>query len=276
VDLGIEKGIFKKFGLDIEVQGFNGDAKLQQGFAAGVVDIGIGAGAALDLVAKGSPVLGVAEAAGPPWGITISVLKDSPYKTINDLKGQIISGSSVGGLNEWMLHKLSILQGWGPDGFRYVALGPSEAQVSALITHQVAGNTIDLSTALTLQSQGKTKILIKLGDFIKDYVDHVIFASNEMMAKRPDDVRKFLAGWFESVSYFKTHRDEAIAIATRVLNKPQAIVAQVYDDEAPILTEDGHFEPKGLAVIAESFVETNVFPVAPDMTKLITENFLPK
>ncbi len=131
VDLGIAKGIFAKHGLDVQVTGFFGDAKLQQAFAAGVVDMGIGSGAGMGFIAKGAPVLAVAEAAGPPLGITLSVLKDSPYKTVADLKGTTITGASVGDQTEWMVRKLSILQGWGPNGFNFVPLGAPEALISA-------------------------------------------------------------------------------------------------------------------------------------------------
>ncbi len=100
IDVGIEAGIFAKQGLEIERSSFTGDAKLQQAFAAGAIDMGIGSGPGLAFIVKGSPVLGVAEAAGPPLGITLSVLADSPYKTVADLKGQIVSGASVGDQTE--------------------------------------------------------------------------------------------------------------------------------------------------------------------------------
>jgi ABC-type nitrate/sulfonate/bicarbonate transport system substrate-binding protein len=129
-----------------------------------------------------------------------------------------------------MVRKLSILQGWGPDGFRYVGLGSSEAQTSALIMHQVAANAMDLTTAVTLQADGKTRIFLKFGDVIRDYVNHVIFASNEIILKHPNEVRKFLLGWFSSVAYFKAHKAEAVEVATRVLHVPEPIVAQVYDE----------------------------------------------
>src|SRR5690242_13297080 len=44
IDVGVAEGIFKKHGLDIEISAFAGDAKLQQAFAAGAVDIGVGSG----------------------------------------------------------------------------------------------------------------------------------------------------------------------------------------------------------------------------------------
>ncbi|HVA13895.1 MAG TPA: ABC transporter substrate-binding protein [Stellaceae bacterium] len=276
VDLGIAKGIFAKHGLDVEVTGFFGDAKMQQAFAAGVVDMGIGSGASMGFIAKGAPVLAVAEAAGPPLGITLSVLKDSPYKTVADLKGTTVTGASVGDQTEWMVRKLSILQGWGPNGFNFVPLGAPEAQISALETKQVAADPMDITTAVTLQQQGKTRILVRFGDIIKDYINHVIFASNDMIAKRPDDVRKFLAGWFESVAYFKSHKDEEVKLAAKVLHKPEPIIAEVYDEATPMITDNGHFDPKGLATIRESLVDMKILPTAPDMSKLYTEKFLPR
>src|ERR1700749_3811220 len=55
VDLGIEKGFFKKRGLEVEIQNFFGDAKQQQAFTAGAIDMGIGGGAGMGFIVKGSP-----------------------------------------------------------------------------------------------------------------------------------------------------------------------------------------------------------------------------
>ena len=44
----------------------------------------------------------------------------------------------------------------------------------------------------------------------------------------------------------------------------------------PMFTDDGHFDPKALAVLRRSFVEMKILPAEPDMSKLYTEAFLPK
>jgi len=275
VDVGIAKGFFAEHGLTIDLSAFTGDAKTQQAFAAGVLDMAIGSGPGLAFIAKGSPVLGVAEAANRPLGITLCVLADSPYKTVADLKGQTISGASVGDQTQWMVRELSRLQGWGPEGFNYVGLGGVEAQLSALRTHQVAAVPFDITTATALAEKGEVRILVKYGEVVKDYINHVIYASNDMIAKRPDDVRRFLAAWFESVAFFKSHKDESVAIAARVLKMPEPILSHVYDEAVGMITTDGHFDPKGLAVLQRSFVEMKVLPAAPDMATLYTERFLP-
>jgi NitT/TauT family transport system substrate-binding protein len=103
----------------------------------------------------------------------------------------------------------------------------------------------------------------------------VITASNDMIAKRPDDVKKFLAGWFESVAYFKAHKDESVKFAAQALKKPEPIMSRVYDEATPMITDNGHFDPKGLAAIRDSLVDTKILPTPPDMATLYTEKFLP-
>ncbi len=118
LDVGVEKGIFKKHGLDVEISAFAGDAKLQQAFAAGAVDMGIGSGPGMAFIAKGSPILAVAQEAGPPLGITVSVLASGPIHSIADLKGKLASISSLGSQTDWMVRELGRREGWGPDGIR--------------------------------------------------------------------------------------------------------------------------------------------------------------
>ncbi len=174
-----------------------------------------------------------------------------------------------------MVHELSRLQGWGPDGFKFLPLGGIEAQTSASLTHQVAAVPFDITTSTELAEKGEIRILVKFGDVVKDYINHVIYASDDMIAKRPDDVRKFLAGWFESVAYFRTHKDEVVRIDLIVLKIPAPVLSRVYDEAIGMITTDGHFDPKGLATLRRSFVEMNFLPEAPDMSKLYTERFLP-
>jgi hypothetical protein len=52
------------------------------------------------------------------------------------------------------------------------------------------------------------------------------------------------------------------------------MVGRVYDETVRMLSDDGRFDAKGLAVLSRSFVEMNMLPAAPDMSKLYTEKFL--
>jgi NitT/TauT family transport system substrate-binding protein len=275
LDVGMKEGVFKRHGLAIDEVNFAGSAKLQQGLAANAVDIGLGSGPELAFIAKGNTVLGVAAFAGPPDGLVLVVRSGSKIHTVADLKGQKISVSTVGGLTDWMVHEVSRRQGWGPNGIDVVPLGTDQAQIAAMRTAETEGMPLDVASAALLEEKGDARILIRFGDVIKDFINHVTFATNAVMKDHPDEVREFLAAWFETVKWMRAHKAETVKIAAPVMGKPEAIVARAYDIVMPSLSDTGRFEQKGLDTLARSFVDMKRFPTKPDMSKLYTEKFLP-
>jgi len=275
-DVGSDAGIFKKHGVAVEISAFGGDAKMIQALTAGSIDIALGGGPAFATIVKGAPMKAVAAEADAPNTIMMVVLKDGPIKTIGDLKGRVVSVSTAGSLTYWLTQQLSRGQGWGDAGIKITPLGSSEAQIAALKTHQIDGVTTDSVTVYKFVETGEGRILVKFGERIKDFHVHVIYASDKLIAEHPDALRAFLAGWLETIAYMRDHRQETIAIAAKHTGVSEAVAGAGYDDTMPILNPTGHFDPKALDVLATSFVETNALPSQPDMSKLLTEAFLPK
>ena len=104
---------------------------------------------------------------------------------------------------------------------------------------------------------------------------HVIFASDQAIAQKPDAIRRFLAGWFDTIKYMNTHKDELIKIAADMTKIPADVIASLYGQVMPMFTSDGHFDRKALELLANSFVELKLLPKEPDMSTLYTEKFLP-
>jgi NitT/TauT family transport system substrate-binding protein len=273
LDVGIRKDIFRKNGLEIEEVAFAGDAKLQQAMTSDSLDIGIGSGPALAFIVKGSPIKGVAAMAGPPLLLAIVVRPDGA-KTAADLKGKKISVSTAGSLTYWLVSETARRQGWGPNGIDVQPMGAMAGQIAALTRGDIDGVIMDLANAYDLEKKGQGRILVRFGDF-KDFITHVIFATDKLIATRPDAIRKFLAGWFETITFMRAHKAETVEIDTQVLQKDAEIVSHTYDDVMPMFSNDGKFDPKGLATLARSFVELKTLPEEPDMSKLYTEAFLP-
>ncbi len=275
LDIGMEEGFYKKHGLEIEEVNFAGSAKLQQGLGADAVDVGLGSGPELAFVAKGNSDLGVAAFAGPPAGLVMVVREDSAVKKPADLKGKKISVSTVGGLTDWMVHEASRYLGWGPNGIHAVPLGSNAAQIAAMETNQIDGMMIDVAGAAKLAEAHKARVIMRCSTFVPSFINHVTFATNKIIARHPEQVRAFLAGWFETVAWMRKHKDEAVKIAAPVMHQPIAIAAHAYDEVMPSLSDTGKFDPKALKVLAKSFVQMNLLPKEPDMSKLYTEKFLP-
>ncbi len=275
-DVGVDTGIFKKHGIDLEISSFGGDAKMMQALTADSIDIALGGGPAFAVIVKGAPMKAVAALADAPNTIMLVVLKDGPVKTIDDLKGRAVSVSTTGSLTYWLTQQLSRSQGWGDDGIKITPLGTSETQIAALKTHQIDGVTTDSVTVYKLVETGSGRILVKFGDRIKDFHVHVIYASNKLIESNPEALKAFLAGWFETIAYMRDHKKETIDIAVNHTGVSPAVASEGYDDTMPIFSPDGHFNPKALDVLATSFVDTKALPAKPDMSKLLTEAFLPK
>jgi NitT/TauT family transport system substrate-binding protein len=166
-------------------------------------------------------------------------------------------------------------QGWGPNGILITPMGSTQPQIAALKRRDTDGMVTDISTALTLEKTGEARILTRFGHLVKDFHIHVIFARDKLIAAKPELLRGFLRGWFETIAYMRTNRAETVRIAMEVLGKDEEITARTYDELMPMFSDDGRFSAAALAVLAKSYVELKVLPAEPDPAKLYTEALLP-
>ena len=275
LDVGVREGIFARNGIAVESTNFGGDARMQQAMAADSIDIALGSGPAMAFIVKGAPVRAIAAMAGPPLLLTILVRPEGP-ESVTELKGKTISVSSPGSLTYWLVSETSRQQGWGPNGINIATLGAPQAQYVAMARHDTDGMVADLSTALDMEKNGKGRIVMRFGDLVKDFHIHVIFATNTAIAKRPEALRTFLKGWFETIAFMRHNKAATVAVAMEVMNKDEAIISRTYDELMPMYSDDGRFNPKALAVLAKSYVELGELPTEPDPARLYTEALLPK
>jgi ABC-type nitrate/sulfonate/bicarbonate transport system substrate-binding protein len=274
LDVGMAAGIFAKHGVAIESVSFTGSARLQQGMAAQSIDIGLSSGPELAMVAKGAPVIAVGAIVLSPR-MTITVRAKGPIRESRDLRGKRIGVSTSASLTEWLTRELSRREGWGRDGIRAVALGSDAAQIAAMKTDQIDGLVLDVATALRLESSGDGRIVLYFGDIIKDFIQNAAYARRDLVASSPDRIRRFLAGWYETIAYMRAHKDESVRIALPIVDLPPDLAARGYDQWMEAYSGDGRFDPVALALLAKSFVEMGLLPAEPDMSRLYTEELLP-
>ena len=274
LDVGMAQGFFKKRGLDVESIAFAGDAKMQQAAAAGSIEFMLGSGPGLGFIAKGSPVKGVAAMAGPPLLLAIVVRPDGP-KTVADLKGKKIGVSTAGSLTYFLVSETSQRQGWGPNGIDIKPMGAMSGQLAAIKRGDLDGSIMDIGNAFNLEKLGEGRIVARFTD-MKDFIIHVIFATDKLIAEKPAVVKSFLEGWFETIAFMRKNKAATVKIAMEITQKDEDITARSYDELMPMFSDTGRFETKALGVLAKSLVELKILPTEPDMTKLVNETYLPK
>jgi NitT/TauT family transport system substrate-binding protein len=276
LDIGIKQGAYRRHGLDVQVVELEGSGKLHQAMVAGGIDLGLGAGTDIAFLVKGAAELGVAAIALSPALFGIVVPYDSPARTLADLKGKRIGISTVGSLTQWLAFQLEKKEGWPIDNLTFITDGSTTApQVAALTSGQVDAQVGAAAMGWNLEEQKKGRVLAPAADFVGPFLQNVIYASDAMIGNHPDEVRAFLAGWYEAVAFMATHRTETIAAETAIDGFSQAVNEKQYDAVMPSQSRDGTFPPEAVAKVAQSFVELHILPVAPDMSKYLTPQFLP-
>ena len=275
LDIGIQTGIFAKHGLEIEASDATGDAKLQQALTADSLDVGIGSGPGMAFMAKGVPAKAVAAMAGVPRNMAVMVGYNSTAKAVDDLKGKKLGVTTVGSLTDWIGKRINTLKGWGAEGINTVPIGGMPPARAAIKTGQIDGYIGALETGYALEEAKEWRVITTATPFVDDFITHVIFVREDVIAKRPEAVRAFLKGWFETIAFMKANKDKSVEITSKVLNLSPAVISRAYDEQIPIFNTDGTFDPKAVAALKQSFIEMGLLKEIPDDKVMFTTQFVP-
>jgi NitT/TauT family transport system substrate-binding protein len=274
-EVGIDAKIFEGEGLEITVSSFRGDAQMQQAMAAGSLDVGLGSGPGLGFRVKGAPAIGVAAMYGPPANLALVISAKSTIKSVADLKGKRIGVTTAGSLTDWLVRELSRQQGWGSTGIGIAALGQMQARLAAMDRGELDGMVIEAATGYELEETGRARNLILFGDIVKHFYTHVIFATDDMIEKRPDLLRRFLRGWFKTVAFMRANRDFTVKSEQRTLDVRQSIVEKIYDAQMTGFSADGAWDSEAIDVIRASLKELGILPTVPDAKGIYNDKFVP-
>jgi len=275
LDVGLHEGIFAKYGIDLEIAAFSGDAKLQQGLLSNSLEFGLGSGPSMAFAVKGAPIVAVASFANEPRNIGVTVGANSAIKSVADLKGKMMAISTTGSLTEWLTKRIGTAEGWGADAIRSVAIGDAVQQTAAMRAGQVDALMGAMENGYQLEERHEGRIIVSMDKYVPHFVTHVIFARKDLVASNPDEVKRFLQGFFASLQWIKNHKKESLAIVEPVLHESAAVVEKTYDNQMPMMVLDGQFDAQGLELIKQSYVDLGTLPEKPKDEQMLTRQFLP-
>lgn len=273
-NVGIEAGIFKKLNLEVQITSLAGGAKLHQAMIANSLDIALGAGTDLGLIAKGATEKGVGAMAGKPSNFVLQASTLSKIETVAQMKGKRVGVSSVGALTYWLGQQLMKSQGWGPNGMELVATGGGQGNIAGFVSGNLDGAVTSLEAALKVEQAGQGKIILSFGDIIHPFIAHIIYATNDAIANRPDMVRRFLKGWYETIAFARAHKAEAIRYSQKATGLPDDLANKVYDLEMDTFSADGKFDLAAIDAVKLALVDLGQLTEKPDNKSLFTEEFL--
>jgi ABC-type nitrate/sulfonate/bicarbonate transport system substrate-binding protein len=275
LELGKEQGIWASEGLEIEIAAFRGDGQMQQGFAAGAIDFGVGSGPGMGYASKGVPAHAVAALASEPRNMALVVTNNSGIKSVDDLKGKRVGVTTAGALTDWLTRRLAQSKGWGPDGLEVIPMGEMRTRLAAMRAGELQASVNSIEEGLALQERGEGHVLATFGEAVPDFHTHVIFATDAMIQKNPDIVRRFLRAWFKVAKFMRENRAATVASVSKTMQVSEKVTDMAYDDEIRILSPDGAFSPKAVEVIRASLKDLGILDTLPDAKALFNPDFVP-
>lgn len=201
-ELGQRAGIFKKYGLTLDILYTQGGAEAQQAVIAGSCDIAvaIGVDGAIGAFARGAPLRIIGnEMVGSPdtyWYVPAN----SPIRSVQDLDGKTISYSVQGSSSHAAV--LALLQQYNVNA-KPVATGNHATTLTMTMTGQIDVGRGAAPIGLDLVEEGKTRIIVR-GSDIKargDKTVRVLAANLQVLEKRKDAVVRFVQAYRETLDW---------------------------------------------------------------------------
>ena len=268
--IAYEQGLFKKYGLDVQLIFIEAGSRTVQTLVSG--DVAAAQVAGTSVMQSNLQGSGVVMIAG--------FLNTMDYKFIvarditrpDQLKGKAVAVSRVGSSSDFATRYALEKYGLIPDkDVMILQIGSQPARFSAMETGQIQGVMI----AIPLTAKAKKMGLNTLADLQMlglEYQHTGLAVTRSLIKTEPDLVRNILRGFVEGIHYMKRHRKESIALLAKYLktDDPDALdeayesVIQALIPEKPyptlkgidtILRELGVKDPNARSAKPEQFVD---------------------
>jgi NitT/TauT family transport system substrate-binding protein len=207
---GIDKGIYKKHGLDITLNPGKGSATTIQTVGNGSDDIGYADGGALVQAAgKGVPVEMVAGMVQRS-PLAVFVRADSGIQNAQSLAGKT-AGFTAGSAPETLFPAFAKATGLNPDSVRLNKVDiPTRDSLFVQGKAQFTFGLLNVSRA-NMEAKCKCRLVaLSYADSGLDVLSSGVVTSKDFASEHPDAVKRFLAATAEAVDYTNKNVDAAV------------------------------------------------------------------
>lgn len=225
-------GIYKKYGLNVEMVKMGGAAEVAAALSGGSLEMGKASSlGAITAIAKGLPFtvignLAYYDAAKPD--IALLVLADSPIKSAKDLEGKTLAAVSLSDMNSVATFAWLDSQGVDRGTLKYVEF-PASASLAAMQQNRIVASTIYEPYFSSYMSSGKVRVLgYPFGAIAKHFSDALIFTTTKWAAEHPNEVKKFLAATEEASTYIAAHENLSSQLIAEFGDVDPATIANIH------------------------------------------------
>ncbi|HVY01050.1 MAG TPA: ABC transporter substrate-binding protein [Pseudorhodoplanes sp.] len=278
--VALYKGFFKEEGADVTglIVSQGGGTSVRNAMSGvaygeanpGAIAVAIQQGAPLKIISDN--VLTIAEFA---W----LVKKDSPIKTIADLKGKKIGYTNPRSTSQALDILLLQKAGLKPDDAELVKVGGFGPMIPALELGQI--DVAPVTEPLWSQNKDKFRVLITGAEALPPLDNVVGVATEEAIKTRGDFIRAVIRARRKAVKFMIEHPDEAGDLIAKDFNITPEVARSAIRNLTKSYTQgipywgEGDFHLEGMKRIIEVQKSVGAITGEIDVTKMIDTQFLP-
>jgi NitT/TauT family transport system substrate-binding protein len=234
--VAIEKGFFKKYGLDVEVVEFRGDAVHVKALLSGDIDVSINMGATEGIVSasKKAPIrLWVVANPVTPYHF---VARKEAGTTLQALVGKNIAVSGIGAISYHIPRMVLERSGIDPEKMKYVAVGSPADRFKALIAGKVDATVVTNSEAAKLASYPEIIALVNVPKLIPEIPYEFGMAREDYIQKNADTVQKLTKAIIEANRWIAANKAGTVEVARKILPEESTeVLTKAYEMADPRL-----------------------------------------
>jgi len=209
-------------------------------------------------------------------GSTVIVPKDSPAKSIRDLKGKTFARPSKYSNQYLVITKLMEDEGMQPGDINFIDMPPPEMP-SALAAGNIDAYFIGEPHAAKAELNGTGRVLYHAKDIWPRFVSCVLVVRDELIAEKPEVVRDLVRGIAESGEWAERNRLEAAKVAAPYFRQDQKLLEYVLT-RPPDRVSYRHLTPtdEDLNGIMKYAVKAGILKKPLDVSDIVDRRFIPQ
>ncbi len=234
--VAVEQGFFKKYGLDVEIIEFRGDATHTKALVAGEIDVSINMGATSGIVSasKGAKLrLFMVPQPVTPYHF---VARKEAGTTLQALVGKNVAVSSIGAISYHIPRIVFERSGIDPEKMKYIAVGSPADRFKALVAGKIDATVVTNVEAAKLGKYPEIVSLVQVPKVVPEIPYEFGMAREEYIEKNPETMYKLTKALIEANRWIVANKAGTVEIGVKVIKGDTAEdLAKAYDLTDPRL-----------------------------------------
>ncbi len=244
---GIEKGFYRKEGVDLQFHILRGDLAIAAMVNSKEVDYIYGAGTAFLAAVRGAPV----KILSHDFKSVLFYLMAQPnIQSPKELQGKKIAVSSLGGTGAASARASLKALGLDPDkDMTFIVIGAASIRMAAMESGAVQAAIMPVPWNFRMRQKGFREMIFA-GKVISQPLTGIA-TTKEKTEKNPDQIRKMLRGFLRSLKAVKRDRKEVSEFIAKKFTLEPQVANEAYGVILQTLSEDGTVSQQALQDLME-------------------------